>query len=123
MTWTEIHPNDIREGDLIRAHSGEIAMEGRVRGGDESSPLHLCSVFREYIVTLDGNGFDFLLLDRPMPTEPGAYHDKDGDLWVLDREANWIDFSTGKRIDRKPGINPPTQYAPFVRLIEVKGLS
>jgi len=123
MSWTEIRPMDIREGDLIRAHKGEIAMEGRVRTDGDDEPLHLHSIFREYIVSLDGNGFDFLLLERPMPTEPGAYHDKDGDLWVLDREGNWIDFSTGKRIDRKPGSNPPTQYGPFVRLITVKGLS
>ncbi|GAA1788191.1 hypothetical protein [Agromyces lapidis] len=52
-----------------------------------------------------------------MPTEPGAYHDKDGDLWVRDRDGNWIDFSLGVRLDRRPGTNPPKQYGPYTRLI------
>lgn len=51
-----------------------------------------------------------------VPTEPGAYHDCDGDLWVLDREGNWCDFSAGRRVDYPPGTQP-REYAPFTKLV------
>lgn len=52
---------------------------------------------------------------EPLPTTPGAYLDKDGDCWLLDRSGNWYDWSL---LD-EPTFNGgnPQNYTPFTRLV------
>jgi len=50
-----------------------------------------------------------------MPNEPGAYHDDDGDYWLLDRSGNWYDWSLLDEPDVRGGR--AEHYAPFTRLV------
>jgi hypothetical protein len=47
-----------------------------------------------------------------LPTTPGAYHDVDGDLWVLDSDGKW-----SYPIEPDSFINDPESYLPFTRLV------
>lgn len=58
----------------------------------------------------------FISAERDMPdlpTEPGAYADKDGDVWLLDGNGYWCDVHGNWR--RADGI--VQRDAPFTRLI------
>ncbi|MFC4223539.1 hypothetical protein [Lysinibacter cavernae] len=100
---TPIKPEDIRQGDLIRIE---------YRPGNTFSAL-------EYTAKEEAHAGDALtddalfLLYRPisLPTAPGLYLDKDGDVWQVAK--------AGKARLRQRGVDEdglPEEYAPYQRL-------
>ena len=73
----QIEPEEIREGDLIRAEHGDQAREGRVRFVGERPPLGV--LFS--INYLRDRGWKFFLLDRPEPPRPPAMDAELDSLW------------------------------------------
>lgn len=68
---TPIKREDIRKGDRIRS-TYEYTAEYDNKG-------------------LSGGALTYELIERPvqLPTEPGVYADKDGDIWRLDGDGLW----------------------------------
>jgi hypothetical protein len=101
---TPIQPEDIRKGDLIRL--------------EHTKPEHTHAV--EYRAAFPGernySGAEvrYFLLDRPkppvvLPTEPGVYTDKQGDVWLV--------FDGSLRCLESPAdTKNASSYAPFTKL-------
>ena len=68
---------------------------------------------REFILeSYSALGLDADKYDGPrLPTTPGAYHDEDGDLWILDPAGKW------EYVYDRRGEYAPEDYLPFVRLV------
>lgn len=112
--------DEYHEGDLIRATNERGAkIEGKLFK-TEDGRLALGAyqwTFPNWVT--QNAGFSIIeVLERapdPLPTEPGAYHDKDGDLWFLDDGGKWWDLST-MSVPISPRQEYPKAYAPFTRL-------
>lgn len=109
ITWP-----DVREGDVLFHENGDrltvsaVDFDGYQTCKSTAGSWHSVS-------TLRGSGFFPYRKQPELPTTPGAYIDKDGDYWLLDRSGNWYDWS---RLD-EPDVwgGNPQKYAPFTRLV------
>jgi len=112
--------SEYNEGDLIEAEKKEIASSTRLRGvvkkweGEAGTELIVKAPGYEPMISwLEEQGFTLTVIEKAkpkLPTEWGAYTDCDGDMWVLDRNGLWIDFSSGEQ------VLDPVRYAPFSKL-------
>lgn len=105
---------EYREGDLIRATKNGEAMQGKLRPYQSTLGLDEAGWGLD---SLEKYGWIVELIERgpdPQPTEWGAYFDKDGDLWVRDRDGVWHDFTSG--LETGSGQSYPARYAPFTKL-------
>lgn len=108
------------EGDLVEAVNEDGAKLTGFLGKREDGLLYLGAyhwIFPTWVA--ENAGFSTITViekAKPqLPTEHGAYRDKDGDLWVLTVDGEWHDFSTGNETHHKPGMSPGN-YRPFTRL-------
>lgn len=107
ITWA-----DIRKGDVLMHENGDRLTVSAA--GGHSGDVHVSGVWR-MAEALGRYGYVPYRRKPEMPTKPGAYLDKEGDCWLLDRNGIWYDWS----ILDKPRINGgiPENYAPFTRLV------
>lgn len=102
-----------REGDLIRATKNETTIRGRLQLVKDVG-LRLDDAGWS-LVSLKSQGWTIEIIEMAQPTEPGAYHDKDGDLWYRDRDGNWYDLSD-LGVPNSPWSSYPAPFEPFVKL-------
>jgi hypothetical protein len=104
------------EGDLIEATTGENVVRGRLAEDTCSGDLW---VHGWAIKPLQRDGWNITVIEKAtpkveLPSEPGVYTDRGGDMWKLTRNDHGdIEFSTEGAF-----INAATvaAYAPFTRL-------
>ncbi|AWY06707.1 hypothetical protein SEA_ZETA1847_73 [Microbacterium phage Zeta1847] len=123
-----------REGDLVSATKGETALVGRVAKCTRMLPRRLYTSegpteCTELVVgvtgptagptleTLRRNGFELVVLERApeLPTEPGVYVDRTGDVWRIFAEGEPLKcLSTSGDM----GDVDPANWAPFTKLVK-----
>ena len=105
ITWPEV-----RAGDVLMHENGDrLTVQGFERVQIRTTAgLYAPSEYR-------GSGFTPRRKVSPLPTKPGAYHDRDGDYWLLDRNGTWYDWSSLREPNPRGGR--PDAYAPLTRLV------
>ena len=114
MTKTPIEPGDIRKGDTI----SETYSSGHLINSDYVA-LH----DRHTINRQNANAWSLLARPKPavvLPTEPGVYVDKVGDLWVIGELPELVCLTSGghdelERLDDGADFYPGN-FAPFTKL-------
>lgn len=104
---------DVREGDVLFHENGDRLTVNVVdHVGDPTCKA--AGAWRS-VSSMTDDGFTPYRKQPELPNEPGAYIDKDGDYWLLDRSGNWYDWM---RLD-EPDVwgGNPQKYAPFTRLV------
>ena len=109
---------DVKAGDVLMHENGDRLTVRRVDGVWISVPGSQRN--RDY---WEPFGFSPYRKVEPLPTEPGAYLDKDGNLCVLGGEglhhgsAHWLHF--GRTLDSYIWLTDRVArtYAPFTRLV------
>jgi len=107
---------EYHEGDVVLAVKGGTVIRGRL---DHRAELKLTRALSSDMPHLKANGYAVTVIERAkpgLPTEPGAYRDKDDDLWLLDRNGKWGDFSLMELPPSEDDTRTPHRYAPFTRL-------
>ena len=105
---------EYNEGDLVEAVKGELLLRGRIT----HTPVGAGVVFAPgsfLTSTLKFAGYTITVIEKAaavvvLPTEAGAYLDKQSDVWVLDRHGEWM--CPDSPSDNDQALN----YAPFIRL-------
>lgn len=110
ITWPEVRADDV----LLHSNGDRLTVK-RVQWEIEFPLLIHTATSRLYGDVWGNLGFSPYRRKPEMPTEPGAYLDKDGDCWLLDRSGNWYDWSLLDEPTFKGGN--PQNYAPFTRLV------
>lgn len=108
--YTKITWWDVREGDVLFHENGDRLTVA------ETFPERLRAAgIDRFSERWEQSGFTPHRKQPELPNEQGAYLDKDGDYWLLDRSGNWYDWS---RLD-EPDVwgGNPQKYAPFTRLV------
>lgn len=112
--YMKIEWADIREGDVLMHENGDRMTVAWAVFEDGRTRLHVGGAWRASR-GLAESGFTPYRRKPELPTKPGAYHDKDGDYWLLDRAGKWYDWS---RLDEPNVWEGRTEnYAPYTRLV------
>lgn len=103
----------VRVGDVLMHENGDrLTVQGFERIQIRTTAgLYAPSEYR-------GSGFTPHREVEPVPTEPGAYHDKDGATWLLDEDSDW--FSSDSFLawgDGDSMAEDMAARAPFTRLV------
>jgi hypothetical protein len=106
--------DEVRAGDKVTVET----VGGRYQaGGDTVTATVVEDGSRLYVLGchLDSHHIRFISAEREVPdvpTEPGAYADKDGDPWLLDGNGYWGDVHGHWR-----RAADAVQHGPFTRMV------
>lgn len=107
MTTISVDFKDLREGDQAVLRGADWEMTGKVFGRSARLYAGNVRISQSIFVSATREIPD----TPPLPTEPGAYADKDGDPWLLDGNGYWGDVH-----GRWRRAADAVQHGPFTRL-------
>lgn len=110
ISWEQVRPGHV----LMNDKRDRLAVEGTMTG-DYGLLSVTTAVASLSPAKWSREGFTPHREVEPLPTEPGAYYDRDGDYWLLDRAGNWYDWSSLREPNPRGGR--PNAYAPLTRLV------
>lgn len=110
--------SDVRAGDVLFHENGDRLTVEDVNLTKQFTEVYALGRWRSG-AGLGNFGFFPYRNIKPLPTEPGTYLDKDGDVWVLDSEdsygAYWVGVGSPDWLKPSDAEN----FAPFTRLLPV----
>lgn len=110
ITWREV-----RAGDVLLHDNGDRLTVKAVEYEMEMPPTIRAVNLRLYGEGWERSGFAPYRKQSELPTEPGAYADKDGHYWLIGKDGSWYTWSRRRQLEFFP--DEPYAYAPFTRLV------
>ena len=119
IDWPDVQAGDVlmhENGDRLTVVSAERATETREPMGVARcyTSVELPTGWMAGPDELEEAGFSPYRKAEPVPTQPGAYLDKDGNPWLCDETGDW---HSGEGYIYSPRAESVRASAPFTRLV------